>query len=230
MTNVIEFQSAFQKRHAQQKLADRAERVKGRVLQEAQEFCEAQGVKQGSYESALVNQAATRIAEKVAARKPVCAYDDPANEKRGSKYDATRDLDIKEIAKLVRADIKQAIKVGRLPKGTKTSVKIDRFSMGQALDITIKAIPCTIYNPNYVKATANFTDYHCDEASEIRQNEGQFSRDLQSAMKALESIGHAYNRSNNDSMSDYSDNRFYLHVKVDYDLKEAAKEAESPAF
>ncbi len=92
------------------------------MREEAAAFCEQQGVKQGTYESALVQQAAKRFAKKAVEKKPVCAYDDPANEMRGSKYDATRDLDIKEVAKLVRADIKQAIKSGRLPKDTQNRV------------------------------------------------------------------------------------------------------------
>lgn len=223
MSNVVEFQAAFQKRRTDIATGARAERIQSLVMAEAESFADMAGFNKGSFESALVKQAAKKIAEQEAARKPVCAYSDPANEKRGSKYEATRDLDIKDIAKRVRADIKQAIKVGRLPKGTKTSVKIDRFSMGQALDITIKAIPVEIYNPNYAKATKGFTDYHCEEASNVRQSEGQYSQDLQSAIKALECIGHAYNRDNSDSMSDYSDVRFYLRVDVDYDVREHGK-------
>lgn len=227
MKQVLDFQKAFQKRHTERKQVQRAERIECAAIKEAEEFCEINGVKQGSYESALVKQAAKRIAKKVADKKPVCAYDDPANEKRGSKYDATRGLDIKEIAKLVRADIKQAIKSGRLPKGTKTGVKIDRYSMGCSLNISIKSIPGTIFNPNYVAATQSFTDYHNDEASEVRRTEGQYTQDVDSALKTLETIAHAYDRNNSDSMSDYSDVRFHLSVELDYDFREAAKVSEA---
>jgi len=49
----------------------------------------------------------------------------------GPKY--KRDLDVKDIAKLVRQDIKDAIKGGELPKG-KYGVRISRFAGGCSLD------------------------------------------------------------------------------------------------
>jgi hypothetical protein len=47
----------------------------------------------------------------------------------GTKYETTKDLDVAEIAKLVRKDLKQAY-----PK-YKFSVRIDRYSMGQSLGV-----------------------------------------------------------------------------------------------
>jgi hypothetical protein len=54
----------------------------------------------------------------------------------GTKYEQTKDLDIAQIAKLVRQDIAAEVKAGLLPK-VKYSVRISRYSMGQSLDVTI---------------------------------------------------------------------------------------------
>ena len=47
----------------------------------------------------------------------------------GPKYELTKDLDVAEIAKLLRKDIK-----GRFPS-IKSSVRIDRYSMGQSINV-----------------------------------------------------------------------------------------------
>lgn len=49
----------------------------------------------------------------------------------GSKYDKTRTTT--QEAACFRADVKQAIKEGVLPKGLKLSVKTDYFSGGSAI-------------------------------------------------------------------------------------------------
>lgn len=56
----------------------------------------------------------------------------------GSLYQQTRDLDITEIAKRVRADLKAAVTERRIPPYP-YSVQIRRFAGGQSMDITIKA-------------------------------------------------------------------------------------------
>jgi len=50
----------------------------------------------------------------------------------GSKYEATKDLDITEIAKLVRKDIKNLF--SNFPS-VKISVRVERYSMGQSLHV-----------------------------------------------------------------------------------------------
>ena len=55
----------------------------------------------------------------------------------GSKYEETKDLDIVEIAKLTRKEIKDRVKNRQLPKG-KYSVRIMRYSGGQSIDINAK--------------------------------------------------------------------------------------------
>lgn len=54
--------------------------------------------------------------------------------KTGTKY--SRDLDVAEIAKLIRSDIKEAVKTGTLPK-VKYTVRIQRFANGRAIDVHV---------------------------------------------------------------------------------------------
>src|SRR5947209_11528557 len=59
----------------------------------------------------------------------------------GERHD--KDLrDAAQIAKLIRADIKQAIKAGELP-GTFRNyrVRTNKYSMGQSIDIRVEGLP-----------------------------------------------------------------------------------------
>ncbi len=148
----------------------------------------------------------------------VPAYCDPNNLRVGAKF--VRGRDTKEIAKLIRADIKRAIESGELPK-IKTSVKMDRFSGGSSIDVKVVAVPAGFvrYTREYIIANLSHThDYNTvltDEASAL--------------LKSLERIGKEYHRDNSDSQSDYSDVNFYFGVEFDHDIGRdqwAAVEAE----
>lgn len=155
------------------------------------------------------------------------AYCDPDNEYRGVKYEATKDLDLAEIAKRVRADIKAAIVSGALPKGLKTSVRISRYSGGQSMTISVKGLPegFKVYQPGYVRATKNFTDYG-------RRNESWYEGNGATAayndmIGKLKAIGDAYNRDNSDIMVDYFDVNFYLHVDLDWKFEDEIRAREA---
>jgi|SRR6185437_2116435 len=53
----------------------------------------------------------------------------------GAKYEQTKNMDIAEIAKLIRQDIKQ-----KHPAAAKSSVRIERFSNGRSIDVVVKGI------------------------------------------------------------------------------------------
>lgn len=148
----------------------------------------------------------------------VPAYCDPNNLRVGAKF--VRGRDTKEIAKLIRADIKRAIESGALPK-IKTSVKMGRFSGGSSIDVKVCAVPAGFvrYTREYIIANLSHThDYNTvltDEASAL--------------LKSLERIGKEYHRDNSDSQSDYFDVNFYFGVEFDHDIGRdqwAAVEAE----
>lgn len=57
----------------------------------------------------------------------------------GDRYDETSGLDLAGVAKLIRADINAALTAGTLtlPAGAKLSVRIDRASMYQAIQVKL---------------------------------------------------------------------------------------------
>ena len=138
----------------------------------------------------------------------------------GSKYESKRD--VKDVAKLVRADLAALVKKGELPKGFKASVTIDRFSGGCSLDVRVTAAPgVPIYNrerllldtlePNAYHHGAGVPPLNTEEATAL--------------IKLVEGVVNAYRRDNSDLMTDYFDVSFYSDVKFDWSLEKADREA-----
>jgi len=157
----------------------------------------------------------------------------------GDKYDGN--LDVADIAKLIRADIKEARKAGELPDDWKYSVRISRFSGGCSIDVAAKSPrPTLLMNPGMMIAPP---DAHRDvevprpkhyvplddsaplpeyitmrlrpgEMYEIRW--GDAATDEAAAVrKTLEKIMGAYNHDGSESMVDYFDVKFYGHANVE---------------
>jgi hypothetical protein len=61
--------------------------------------------------------------------------------KIGKNFWETKDLDVADIAKRVRKDIKEAVSQGRLSDKARYSVRIRRFSGGQAIDLKATDVP-----------------------------------------------------------------------------------------
>lgn len=129
----------------------------------------------------------------------------------GSKYE--RGVDVAEIAKRVRADIKAAVKAESLP-AAKYGVRIARFSGGQSLTITASSLPFEVSNEAYVLA---------DHSDPRNDRINRLSDAAKAVERALESIGAAYNFDGSDSQSDYFNVNFYLHIDLAHD--EAAERA-----
>jgi len=142
----------------------------------------------------------------------------------GSKYDINRD--IKTIAKLVRTDIKQAIQEGKLPKGTKISVRIERYSMGRSLNLVIKALPgVVIENPKWIDA------YYSDDpelkkrcAHRFRNTDpedyfiGRFTSQALDTEDFLNRLVSEYNFDKSDSMTDYYHTNFHQDIQFAEEL------------
>lgn len=130
------------------------------------------------------------------------------NEWKGAKFVAHRD--IKEIAKDVRADIKRTF-----PE-LKTSVKIERYAGGQALNVKVVDSPEPLKNPAYdsdfrwAVRCGRITSWPTTDNIKLEYltPRGKFVEEQ------LESIVNAYNRDDSDSMTDYFDRAFYEHVSL----------------
>jgi hypothetical protein len=144
----------------------------------------------------------------------------------GSKYEETRNLNIAQIAKLVRADLKADSKAGRLPKGVKYSVRISNYSMGCSLTVTVKAVPEGFEIVNPLRAQLDRDEphfaYHTLTATDPR-----LPRLTDQAVKLvadLTELVNVYNRKDIDIMTDYYNVAFNESIGFDPDLERADRE------
>lgn len=124
----------------------------------------------------------------------------------GNRYDETRTLDVADVARLIRADIKAAVKAGRIPKGPRYSVRTSRFSGGCSIDVNVSNWDgdCRVLGSD-----ARSCSDHPDFADSY-----VYTAEADAAVKVLRSITGNYNRDNSDSQTDYYDVRFYSHVQI----------------
>lgn len=122
-----------------------------------------------------------------------------------------RGLDIAEIAKLIRKDLKK-----EFGKGNKFSVRIKRFSGGQSLDVTAKQVNDDLvytYEELCEKANFNWLKYDNPDLYEYldkKYQETQFLTD--ETIKRIRRIVDYYNYNESDPYTDYYDVGFYSHI------------------
>ena len=224
---IINFAEIINQRRAGAITAANAAVKAARIEREKLELAERFGNSIGAQivaEIAIDQQEALREQER--ANRYMPAYCDPANESRGAKYDATRNLDVKEIAKRMRADI-AALK---LAKGIKVAVRIQRYSGGQSIDIRVTAFPAGFKVLS--KKAASWKKQFPDRIHHMPMSRPEAESEEFGELRAkLEAIHAAYNRDNSDSMSDYFDVKYYGDATVDWSIMrelEAAQLAEEP--
>lgn len=118
----------------------------------------------------------------------------------GSKYQQVKNLDIKEIAKLIRNDLKQF-------KDCKFSVKIQRYAGGQS--VWIELVNCSTIS-KFVKI---------DRGDEYKQI--SFNKDF---AKKIDEIVNQYNFDKSHAMSDYFHVNFYSHININYEFKKSIED------
>lgn len=136
---------------------------------------------------------------------PAPAYCDPANAFRDSKYN--RDLDVAEVAKLLRTDIAAARKDGSLALSAhaKVSVRIDRYSMGCSIDVVVRGCtPAELWNTPGMESHYDGQDWTLYGGGRMPMRDAAHTR--------LTELMNAYKRDNSDSMTDYYDVNFAGHV------------------
>jgi hypothetical protein len=122
----------------------------------------------------------------------------------GAKYDKA--LDIAEIAKRVRADLKALVKARTIPQG-KYSVTIQRFSGGCSLKVKMDQLtsPSLMLNPERVK-------FEKENPHAFPGHLPQFSSAGKALLNTVESVVNAYNFDGSDTASDYWNVNFYGSV------------------
>jgi hypothetical protein len=134
----------------------------------------------------------------------------------GWKYE--RSLDVAEIAKRIRQQIKNAIAAGALPQ-LQASVKISRFAGGQSIDIRVVKASFQVLNhervlveheqPHTFFPTAHYPIYTLHAVA---------------ALKQLQSMLDAYNYDGSEIQVDYHNVNFYGHAEYSNDLRERERE------
>lgn len=138
----------------------------------------------------------------------------------GSKYDSK--LDIATIAKLVRTEIKDAVKSGTLP-ALKTSVRISRYAGGQSLDVVILDCPVDVINDEH----AAFDLEHGINVYNRHPLLNQVGKNIQ---ERLQAICDQYNYDRSDVQTDYFDVNFYGKVNWDWSWKRSKLEDKKEAI
>jgi len=136
---------------------------------------------------------------------------------QGDKFEAGQD--IADVAKLVRADIKSTISAGLLPSGTKCSVRVERYSMGRTLHVSVTACPIMVVNPVNVRWQQANPHASMLDAPPLARD--RFSPEGWHVITTLERIVEAYNRRiSSDQPDDYSNVSFYTDIVLGLELRE----------
>jgi hypothetical protein len=145
------------------------------------------------------------------------------NRFEGTKYVNGRD--ITEIAKLVRAEIKTAIKDGSLPEGLKASVRISRYSMGQSLDIGITSLGgISPFNPEWVAWKMDYNGRNVYRPCTVKRYTGL----AQGVLDKLTAIVKQYNMSLSDDFNGTYCVNFHSSIRYNIDHKVQADHVRTP--
>lgn len=131
----------------------------------------------------------------------------------GTKYEATKDLDAREITKMIRADIKAATKAGQIQDGTKVSVRLRRYAGGQSIDVVVKQVPFQVHPVAWLDWGIDPETRHSIYPSQLEMP--RYTLAALSLRARLEGILASYNRDASDPMTDYYNTRFYSFVSFD---------------
>jgi hypothetical protein len=156
------------------------------------------------------------------ATKPANTNRDPYAVAYGAKY--KKDLDVTDVAKLVRADIKALVKSGELPKA-KYSVRCDRYSMGRSLDVVVLNVPFPLLNEARVL-------HDLREPNRYMRND-ELPRNSEAARALLakvEEVVGAYNFDGSDMQSDYYHVNFASDVKLSWEQEQTEREGLEARF
>lgn len=132
----------------------------------------------------------------------------------GSKYAETKDLDIIEVAKLIKKELRSEM------SEVKWSVRTSRYSGGQSINVKIKDCPADfkIYNPEWLREV--------NETGRSPYRVEKYTKAAQELLKVTERIVEAYNFDGSETMVDYFDVRFYKHIDFDRKFEKQRQEKE----
>lgn len=145
----------------------------------------------------------------------------PANDALVAESRHQHGRDVRDVAKLVRADIAAAVASGALPAGLEASVRISRYSMGQSLDVNVTTVPA-----GFVIHSVGRIRWELEHPYDVLPEHLTFrhSSEARRVLGVLEQLVAAYNRERIDSASDYFNVSFHAHVGFAGALEQACRE------
>jgi len=128
---------------------------------------------------------------------------------KGSKYERTRNLPLKEVAKLIKSEIQ--IKYPFI----KVSVSTKHFSGGREVNVHITSYPKTFLVKKVI-----YPEYENQPEDKIPSFAWSYpyDEDAQNVVDGIRKIVDSYNYDNSDSQIDYFDKSFYSDVTFDWGL------------
>jgi len=132
----------------------------------------------------------------------------------GSKYSS--EIDSKQAARLIRADIKAAIKEGILPKGLKVSVRSQSYTGGSSVNIRVTACPeFQILNPYRFKFEKDQPSRYIGDLSPKHPGLPRHTKEAQAVLDLLDAFHGLYNFDKSDSQSDYYHVNYFGNAEFD---------------
>jgi len=121
----------------------------------------------------------------------------------GKNYHLTKDMDIKEISKLIKEELDI-----EFPQW-KFSSKISRYSGGQSINVTIVDIPYSPYSEEVDYSYKNNTEYT------LNRRDGIYNEQYLKDYDKIEQIIKQYNYDDSDGQIDYFAKKYYSHIYLD---------------
>ena len=125
----------------------------------------------------------------------------------GSKYQKTENLDVVEIAKLVKKEAQT-----KFPTLT-ISVSTQKFAGGCSIEVRINNVDFEIYSPE-------FKEYNKGSRDHFFEGEW-YNEKAKEVLQQLKSIVNQYRYNDSNGMIDYFDTNFYSGVDYAYKLQQS---------
>jgi len=135
----------------------------------------------------------------------------------GSKFEATKDLKTKDIAKLIRAELNEISTTRRKGDRFEFRVRTGRSGWMSTIDITITAKPEDFPIHNRERVQQDLNHVHHSHAPWMAEEAREF-------IARVEAIVNAYNWDKSDPMTDYHNSRFFQCVRFWHELARADRE------
>lgn len=137
----------------------------------------------------------------------------------GENLDKAKGLERKDIAALIRKQVKDDTESGKLPSGLKVSVRTEP-GRSKSINLTVTNLPESIplWNP----------DYLADPDGDVfRGGTNSYHREATALLSRLEAIGNQYNDSWGDPYADYGkEKNYYYFAKIDHNIQSERRESE----